>query len=539
LLTPFAAGHGATNNPRRGVLLAAVIAYLTIGLGNLNAIASVVSMFFLISYGLLNYATFFEARANSPSFRPRFRFFSARLSLLGALGCLGAMLAISPTAGAIAVAVLFALYQYVSRSVHVERWADSTRSHRLQRVRDDLHAIGADLEHPRDWRPVILAFSDNPRRRERLTQFASWIEGGAGFTTVVRIVEATGAVGRRAKERGEKELESEIRRRDFDAFARVIVTEKIERAVPIVLQSYGLGRVQANTVILNWYDRDDTEESPGLKAYLEHLKLALRFGCNVVLLAARQADFESIAQVSAEDRVIDVWHEDSASSRLMLLLAYLLTRSEAFADAKIRLFATATAKETHTEAMERLTTMLEEARIEALPEVVTHPSAATVVAHSKGSTIVFQPAGLAGDRLTSMFGGDLDEVVKELGTTAFVLASQDLVLDSEPEEGRHAEIARAADAADKAKQVAEDAQKAAREATAAAETARQQLAGAVGNPVRVAELGDAARRAEEEAEKARRRAARARVKADAAEKEAADLQGDALSDQAGPSQGRS
>lgn len=108
-------------------------------LGLVLFVAQAVSMFFLISYGLLNYATYFEAQANSPSFRPRFRFFSARLSLAGALTCLAAMLAISPTAGAIAVVVLFALFQYLSRSVRVERWADSSRSYRLQRARATKH----------------------------------------------------------------------------------------------------------------------------------------------------------------------------------------------------------------------------------------------------------------------------------------------------------------------------------------------------------------------------------------------------------------
>ena len=52
-------------------------------------------MFFLISYGLLNYATYFEARADSPSFRPRFRLYDKRLSLAGALACLAVMLAIN------------------------------------------------------------------------------------------------------------------------------------------------------------------------------------------------------------------------------------------------------------------------------------------------------------------------------------------------------------------------------------------------------------------------------------------------------------
>jgi amino acid transporter len=92
-LLPFAKGHGSTANPRRGVLLSAGIALATIGLGKLNIIAPVVSMFFLISYGLLNYATFFEARSGSPSFRPRFRWYDLRLSLAGAIACMAVMLA--------------------------------------------------------------------------------------------------------------------------------------------------------------------------------------------------------------------------------------------------------------------------------------------------------------------------------------------------------------------------------------------------------------------------------------------------------------
>ncbi len=88
-LMPFAKGYGPTQNPRRGVLLSGGIAIITVLLGKLNLIAPLVSMFFLISYGLLNYATFYEAQAASPAFRPRFRWFDKRLSFLGFLTCLG------------------------------------------------------------------------------------------------------------------------------------------------------------------------------------------------------------------------------------------------------------------------------------------------------------------------------------------------------------------------------------------------------------------------------------------------------------------
>jgi len=172
-LNPFAEGSGPAQNPRRGVLLSAGIAGLTIALGSLNVIAPVVSMFFLISYGLLNYATFYEARSFSPSFRPKFRWFDYRVSLVGALACMGVILAIDFKTGLIAGSVLFGLFQYIKRTAGPARWADSQRSHALQRIRTHLLSMGLQPEHPRYWRPQILAFSVDPDHRTRLLTFAS------------------------------------------------------------------------------------------------------------------------------------------------------------------------------------------------------------------------------------------------------------------------------------------------------------------------------------------------------------------------------
>ena len=191
-LLPFAKGYGPHNNPRRGVLLSLAIAYGTIAFGNLNVIAPVVSMFFLISYGLLNYATFFEVRSASPSFRPRFRWFDHRLSLLGFLACLSAMLAIDPVAGVVAISVLFGIYQYLGQSAGPARWADSQRSYHLQQVREHLLAAAAEPEHPRNWRPQILVFVRDEERRVPLLRFSSWIQGRSGLTTAVRVLEGSG-----------------------------------------------------------------------------------------------------------------------------------------------------------------------------------------------------------------------------------------------------------------------------------------------------------------------------------------------------------
>ncbi len=135
----FSKGHGPSNNPRRATVLSLLIAFATISLGSVNVIAPVVSMFFLISYGLINYATYYEARASSPSFRPRFRWFSRWASLVGALLCGAAMLAINPLAGVLAMILLSGIYKYLEHRDIPARWADAAAARSLQ---------PGDGEHP-------------------------------------------------------------------------------------------------------------------------------------------------------------------------------------------------------------------------------------------------------------------------------------------------------------------------------------------------------------------------------------------------------
>jgi len=519
-LTIFAAGQPGTNNPRRAIVLSGVIAVGTVALGSLDVIAPVVSMFFLISYGLLNYATYFEARANSPSFRPRFRFFNARISLLGALACLGAMLAINPTAGAIAGAVLFAVHQYISRTVAVGRWADSDRSRRFQRVREDLLAISHEMDHPRYWRPVLLAFSNDADRRERLLRFAAWLEGQSGITTAVRFVEGHGADARRLQQSTEAELREDIDRRELPAFARAVVARDLESAVPVFLQAYGLGPVRSNTVLLNWLDeRPGSDTGVDVETYVRHLRLPLRFGCNLIILAADAEAFERLHEIRPGDRRIDVWYRDNASGRMMLLLAYLMTRTEEWSGARIRLLATRPGDTTHERAMEALQQMLAQARIPAEPEIVEAADTPTILERSSGAAMVFLPMRLSNRGPTGVSGETLDEFTGTLGCVAMVLARQDIELDFEPEGGQYAEVAEALDAVDKTEKTARKADKDAVKTEKQQTRVEEKLDQARVEGIELDELHQLQNDADEagvKSNRAKRRAAKARAKAELA-----------------------
>jgi amino acid transporter len=535
VLVPFAKGSGPTGNPRRGVLVSAAIAFATIGLGKLNLIAPVVSMFFLISYGLLNYATYYEARSASPSFRPRFRYFNKWLSLAGGLACLGVMLAIDPTSGIIAIAILIAVFQYLKRTVGPQRWADSQRDYHLQRIREHLLAAEDHPEHPRNWRPQILAFSEDPERRNQLLEFSSWIEGRSGLTTLVKFLEGSGLKLRKQKEEAEAELRLDIANHPAKAFPLVLVAPDLASGIKSLVQSYGVGSLKANTILLNWRGHSPQKiMGLGDQDYGVNLRAAHLQGCNIVALEAKPDKWEELDKIEPGDLVIDVWWWDDSSSRLMLLLAYLMTRNTRWRAAGIRLLAVDT-DNMPGPTVESLQSMLDDIRIDAEPIIVENPDADTIVQYSADSALVYLPFRIKARQVVDPFGGSMDELLFLLPVVALVLAAEDIELDAEPEEGKAAESAATLDAIEDTKKSADKAAKEALKAEETAQKAIEKLDEIVPelNDEQKARIHKQARAAQKEAAKAERKAKKAEAKAQLAEENAkaagilpADEQGD-------------
>ncbi len=524
-LNPFAKGYGPTENPRRGVLLSAGIAYATIVLGQLNLIAGVVSMFFLISYGLLNYATYFEARGASPSFRPRFRYFNKWLSLAGALACLGTMMAIDFRAGIVAIAVLFAIFQYLRRTAGPARWADSRRSYHIQRIREHLLTAANEPEHPRYWRPQILAFSDDTERRSQLLRFAAWIEGGSGLTTAVKIVEGEGLKMRKLKAEAETELQQDIQKDGAHAFPLVVAAPNLQIGIQSVVQAYGIGALKANTILLNWLGVS-SKKILGLEGedFGRNIRSAYLYGCNVVILDVKADKWAAIKETEEVKRYVDVWWWGDATSRLMLLMAYLMTRHENWDESRIRLLAVDDGSQPDL-TLDSLKTKLEEVRIVADPEIVKDVDADTIAEYSADAALAFIPFRIRNNQIVDPFGNPMEKTLFLLPVTAMVLAAEDIELDAEPEEGQAGAMAEVLDSLDDARKNARAAVKKAEQATEAAKKAKAKVEDMKKNsdgvdPDTLAAAEKEAQEADKQAAKSTRKAAKAEAKAETAAREA-------------------
>ena len=99
--------------PRRAMLVTGVIVLAALLLRDLNVIAPMITMFFLITYAVINVVMLAEASLGLMSFRPTFRL-PRVVPLAGALGCVFAMFIVSPTVGLLAVAVVVGLYLWIT-----------------------------------------------------------------------------------------------------------------------------------------------------------------------------------------------------------------------------------------------------------------------------------------------------------------------------------------------------------------------------------------------------------------------------------------
>ncbi len=98
--------HG---EPRNATLFTSTIITFSLIFGSLDSIAPILTMFFLITYAMINMVVFIEQSLGLPSFRPTLRI-PRIVPLYGALGSGVVMFLISPTSGFIAIGFLTIVY---------------------------------------------------------------------------------------------------------------------------------------------------------------------------------------------------------------------------------------------------------------------------------------------------------------------------------------------------------------------------------------------------------------------------------------------
>lgn len=87
--------------------------YSFILLGNVDILAPLLSMFFLMCYGFVNLACAVQTLLRTPNWRPRFRFYHWILSLIGLTLCISVMFMTSVLFALLAMGMAVVIYKYI------------------------------------------------------------------------------------------------------------------------------------------------------------------------------------------------------------------------------------------------------------------------------------------------------------------------------------------------------------------------------------------------------------------------------------------
>jgi solute carrier family 12 (sodium/potassium/chloride transporter), member 2 len=175
--------RSGTGEPRHALMVTIAVVVAGVLLRDLNAVAEVITMVFLLTYGAINASVLAETAVDLPSYRPTFRV-AWPIPLVGVIGCFGAMVVINPLATAIALLAVVGVLIWVIRRdvvrpvadirsailVAVARWA--TRTARSMVTSDERTwsprflvplTASSEVDRARSWLPELAEHGDPVR----------------------------------------------------------------------------------------------------------------------------------------------------------------------------------------------------------------------------------------------------------------------------------------------------------------------------------------------------------------------------------------
>uniref|UniRef100_A0A3Q3J1F2 Solute carrier family 12 member 2 n=1 Tax=Monopterus albus TaxID=43700 RepID=A0A3Q3J1F2_MONAL len=295
-LSVFAKGYGKNNEPLRGYVLTFAIGLAFILIAELNIIAPIISNFFLASYALINFSVFHASLANSPGWRPSFKYYNMWVSLAGAILCCVVMFVINWWAALVTLLIILALYIYVSykkpgENTMVPRFiSELWPSARLPLCEVDVS------------RPQCLVLAGYPNSRPALLQLVHSFTKNIGLVVCghVRIV---------SRRPNMKELSQEharcqrwLNEKRIKAFYTPVFSDNLRHGAQFLLQAVGLGRLKPNTLVMgfknNWSDGDMRD----VEIYVNTIHDAFDLLFGVVIL--RLQDGLDISHIQEQENLI-------------------------------------------------------------------------------------------------------------------------------------------------------------------------------------------------------------------------------------------
>lgn len=357
----FASRMGSRTEPRLAVIVTAAIAVTVIWMGNLDFVAPIISMFFLNTYGMVNLAAGLERLVGNPSFRPTFKV-PGLISLLGAVGCYGAMFLINSTATVVAVLVSYGVYALLQHRALQQGWGDIRSGLWFSIARFGLIHLESSPWHVKNWRPNIILFTSIVHHREPLMELGTWLSTGRGIVSFYHLLvgDVDELAGRGLRTTSAKHLQKYLDDHGVVAFAESSIVTDLYRGIFNTVQMHGIAGLEPNAAVMGWGAQFDDHI-----AQLELTRRLLLLGKSTIFL-----HYDDDKGFGRRKRLDVWWRGRDRNADLMLLLAHLIAHSRDWEGASIRILRLLNSEEGQAGANEHIRSVLRAVRVAAEPVVL-------------------------------------------------------------------------------------------------------------------------------------------------------------------------
>ncbi|MCP4902246.1 MAG: amino acid permease [bacterium] len=424
----FSRGHGDANEPRNATLITAVLAVTFVALGDVNFVARIISMFFMVTYGSLCAISFLEHFAARPSYRPTFRS-KWYISLFGAIMCGLLMFQMDPVYAALSLLAMAGIYLGIraSRKDQGDDLGAIFRAGMIQATRHMQVRLQTSLpaRTSEAWRPSVIMVNRRTFERKSPLMLLNWICYRHAVGTYLHYLKGPLDPEHYAESRIALDRLIDLAQANKSTvYVDTIVSPSMRSALAQSLQVPGISGMENNTAMFEFSLNDGAETR---KEVLDGCQLTSTSEMDILVLRHSERFFGNHRSI----HIWITWH-DNDNANLMILLAYMLLGHPEWSKAEIEIHA-AVPEDSAAEATATLEDAVTTGRIPVSPRnLKIFPTdrsikfAKLVEEHSMDADLVI--LGFTMKRLAGK-GVELLQRHPELGDVLFVCAHEQVTID--------------------------------------------------------------------------------------------------------------
>lgn len=314
----LASGKEKTNEPINSGIITVIIAFFFVSIGDINVVARIISMFFMVTYGAICLISLLEHFAADPSYRPTFK---SRwyISLLGAVTSFWLMFKMNAPYAILSIVIMGLIYSMVSSYKSKEKGLENLFRGVIFQLSRQLQVIAqrADKEDlDKHWRPFTICISEDTFSRRSAFDLLRWISFKYGFGTYIHYIKGflTDKTNKDSKDVLRKllNLASNSKNR---VYLDTIISPSYTSAIAQVIQLSGISG-KGNNMILFEFSQNQPES---LEEALNTHVILHDTGFDICVLSTSYKGF-------GDKKQIHIWitSSDFENANLMILLGYII-----------------------------------------------------------------------------------------------------------------------------------------------------------------------------------------------------------------------